>query len=101
MTWICEFRPGNKTIWVVFYVESEFSGPRAQFLSPDRVFWKKDRKNKNSKNVKFLSFPLFSLVSPGVLEALGPEKLTIWVKFYVESEFQVENTRFLHPDLEN
>ena len=33
------------------------------------------------------------------LEALGPEQLTIWVKFYVESEFQVENTRFLHPDL--
>ena len=40
LTWIGEFRPGNKTIWVVFYVESEFSGPRAQFLSPDRVFWK-------------------------------------------------------------
>ena len=35
------------------------------------------------------------------LEALGPEQLTIWVIFYVESEFQVENTRFLHPDLEN
>ena len=35
------------------------------------------------------------------LEVLGPENLTIWVKFYVESEFQVENTRFLHPDPEN
>ena len=33
--------------------------------------------------------------------ALGPEKLTIWVMFCVESEFQVENARFLHPDPEN
>ena len=41
LTWIGEFRPENKTIWVVFYVESEFSGPRAQFLSPDRVFLEK------------------------------------------------------------
>ena len=30
--------------------------------------------------------------------AFRPEKLTIYVKFYVESEFQVENARFLHPD---
>ena len=34
-------------------------------------------------------------------EAVRPEKLTIWVIFYVESELQVENARFLHPDLEN
>ena len=32
--------PEQLTIWVKFYVESEFSGPGAQFLSPDRVFWK-------------------------------------------------------------
>ena len=25
---ICQFRPGNKTIWVVFDEVSEFSGPR-------------------------------------------------------------------------
>ena len=25
---------------------------------------------------------------------MGPEQLTIWVNFYVESEFQVENNRF-------
>ena len=27
-TWIDEFRPGNKTIYVVFDEESEFAGPR-------------------------------------------------------------------------
>ena len=51
LTWVGEFRPGNKTIWVVFYVESEFSGPRAQFLSPDRVFWK-NVPNKKFENVE-------------------------------------------------
>ena len=35
------------------------------------------------------------------LETLGPEQLTIWVIFYVESEFQVEHARFLHPEPEN
>ena len=49
----------------------------------------------------FTWFSLFFLGFPCVLKALGPEKLTIWVNFYVESEFQVENTRFLHPDLEH
>ena len=28
LTWIGEFRPGNKTIWVVFDEESDFLGPR-------------------------------------------------------------------------
>ena len=28
LTWMVEFTPGNKTIWVVFDEESEFSGPR-------------------------------------------------------------------------
>ena len=37
-TWIYEFRPGNKTIYVVFDEESEFSGPRTPKLSPDQVF---------------------------------------------------------------
>ena len=34
------------------------------------------------------------------LEALGPEQIIIWVNIYVESEFQVKNHRFLHPDTE-
>ena len=34
------------------------------------------------------------------LGALGPDKLTIWVNFYVESEFQFEHIRFLHPEPE-
>ena len=36
-TWIYEFSPGNKTIYVVFDEESEFSGPRTPNLSPDQV----------------------------------------------------------------
>ena len=38
MTWIGEIQPGNKTIYVVFDEESEFSGPRSPKLSPDQVF---------------------------------------------------------------
>ena len=37
LTWIGEFRPGNKTIWVVFDEESDVLGPRMHFLSLDRV----------------------------------------------------------------
>ena len=51
----------------------------------------KIRKNKNGR---------FPLENP-LLEALGPENLTIWVNFYVESEIQVEHARFLHTDLES
>ena len=32
-----EFRPGNKTIYVVFDEESEFSDPRTPTLSLDKV----------------------------------------------------------------
>ena len=38
LTWVDEFRPGNKTIYVVFEEESEFSGPRTPKLSPDQFF---------------------------------------------------------------
>ena len=38
LTWIVEFRPGNKTIWIVVDEESEFSGPRTPKLSLDQVF---------------------------------------------------------------
>ena len=41
LTWIVEFRPGNKTIYVVFDEESEISGPRKPKLSPDQVFEEK------------------------------------------------------------
>ena len=36
-----EFQPGNKTIYVVFDEESEFSGPRTPKLRPDQVFEEK------------------------------------------------------------
>ena len=36
--WLYEFRPGNKTIYVVFDEESEFSGPRTWKKSLDQVF---------------------------------------------------------------
>ena len=38
---IDEFRPGDKTIWVVFDEESEFSGPRTPKLRPDQVSYEK------------------------------------------------------------
>ena len=38
LSWIGEFRPGNKTIWVVFDVDTDFLGPRAYLLSLDLVY---------------------------------------------------------------
>ena len=38
LTCIGEFQPGNKTIYVVFDEESEFSGPRTPKLRLDQVF---------------------------------------------------------------
>ena len=38
LTWIYEFSPGNKTIYVVFDEKSEVSGPRTPVLSLDQVF---------------------------------------------------------------
>ena len=40
LTWIGEFRPGNKTIWVAFDEESDLLGLRTKFLHPDRLFKK-------------------------------------------------------------
>ena len=37
LTWIYEFRPGSKSIYVVLDEESEFSGPRTPKLSLDQV----------------------------------------------------------------
>ena len=41
LIWICKFRPGNKTIYVVFDEESEFSGLRMPKLCPGQVFQEK------------------------------------------------------------
>ena len=48
-----EFEPGNKTIYVVFDEESEFSGPRMSNLSPDQVFYEKRTLEKIRKNNEF------------------------------------------------
>ena len=48
MTWIYEVRPGNKTIYVVFDEESEFSGARTPNLRPDQVF-KVEKKETEKK----------------------------------------------------
>ena len=58
--------------------------------------------SKNKKNEKMTSNPVNGFKQKNRLkntfayiltctEAVRPEKLTIWVKFYVESEFRVEN----------
>ena len=36
-TWNYEFRPGNKSIWMAFDEESEFSGPRKPKMGLDQV----------------------------------------------------------------
>ena len=41
LTWIYEFRPGNKTIYVAFDEESDVLGPRTPKLSLDQVFQEK------------------------------------------------------------
>ena len=51
---LIEFRPGNKTIYVVFDEESEFSGPRTPKLSPDQVF----EENVPHKNLLICFFSL-------------------------------------------
>ena len=55
-----EFRPGNKTIYVVFDEESEFSGPRTPKLSLDQVCQEK-RTPKNLKNM-FLTCFFYCLI---------------------------------------
>ena len=50
LTWIFDFRPGNKTIYAVFDEESEFSGPRTQKLSLDQVVQEKRPLEKIKKN---------------------------------------------------
>ena len=65
MTWIYEFRPGNKTTHVVFDEESEFSGPRTPKLRPDQVF----EENVPYKNLcfdMFVSLLAFFLSVQGV-----------------------------------
>ena len=37
LTWIDEFRPGNKPTWVVVDEESDVLGPRTSKLSLDQV----------------------------------------------------------------
>ena len=49
LTRIDEFRPGNKTIWIVFDEESELSGLRMQKSSPDQVVEGKRTPEKNKK----------------------------------------------------
>ena len=54
LTWIYEFRPGNKTIYVVFDEESECSGPRTPKLSLDKVFEENVPYNNLLLNLLFL-----------------------------------------------
>ena len=46
---------------------------------------------------------IFEKTNPDILTwtEVRPQKLTIWVKFCVESEFQVENAQKMRPDPEN
>ena len=62
-----EFGAGNKTIYVVFDEESEFSGLRTQKLSPDQVFF--FRKNVPQKTLRkiinfLINFLIYGDMSP-------------------------------------
>ena len=59
LTWIGEFTPGNKTIWVVFDEESDFSGPRTPKLSPDQVCLENRTLDKLRKHHEFPYESLF------------------------------------------
>ena len=48
MTWVGEFRPGNKTIYTVFDEESDFQVKNKQCLRPEG----KSKEKRNFKNQK-------------------------------------------------
>ena len=79
MTWIYEFRPGNKTIYVVFDEESEFSGPRTPKLRLDQVL---------EENVPYKKYVFFSLLvfSQSVHRVNYAHMLTV-VAFLVDNIF--------------
>ena len=62
LTWIYDFRSGNKTIYVVFDEESELSGPRTPNLRPDKVFEKKKVPYTKLKKIWFNMLFLLILV---------------------------------------
>ena len=78
MTWIYEFRPGNKTIYIVFDEESEFSGPRRPKLSPDQVFEESVPYKKLCFNMfVILLISLFVLSVQGVIQAYKMQRF-VW-----------------------
>ena len=63
-----EFGAGNKTIYVVFDEESEFSGPRRPTLRPDQVVGK----HVPYKNLKIACLNmLFLLISLFLIRSVG------------------------------
>lgn len=54
-----EFRPGNKTVWVVFDEESECLGPKRNLLRLDQVSFRKKRTLEKNMD-GFISFFLIS-----------------------------------------
>ena len=55
MTWVGEFRPGNKTIYTVFDEESDFQVKNKHVLRPEG-------KNKEKRNFKNLCFNLLNKI---------------------------------------
>ena len=54
LTWVGEFRPGNKTIYTVFDEESDFQVKNKRFLRPEG----KNKEKRNFKNLKNYVFNL-------------------------------------------
>ena len=69
MTWVGEFRPGNKTIYTVFDEESDVQVKNEQFLRPEGKS-KEKRNLKMFENLKtyvflLLKFVFFLILPPG------------------------------------
>ena len=65
LTWIGEFRPGNETILVAFDEESDFLGPRTQFLHPNLVCLGKAYPITFHTLMRDVLFPIFFIRSWG------------------------------------
>ena len=90
LTWLWTYRPQNLIIYVVFDEESDFLGPRTQFLHPDRVLSRKNVpyvcyfcllvSNELNKHINYIHVLIFyRVIGHDFLEKLGfVEGITSW-----------------------
>ena len=67
LTWVGEFRPGNKTIHTVVDEESDFQVKNQQFLRPEGKIRKNEIRKKIEKSYKILINFLFFFFGGGAV----------------------------------